>query len=119
MAGTIFSACISRLAPWCESTLDSKQGFRRSIRESCTASDESVCKPLPSVIDTLRMRWELRVVGGWDRIDESGKLLMQRDDGEWRKVEGLTGLGALLLNEPERFYAHGDRKLRATRWGGG
>jgi len=71
------------------------------------------------VIDPLGFALEnFDVVGGWRSIDESGKPVdASGTTAGGDKVEGLTGLRALLLNEPDRFPRTVTEKLMAYALG--
>ena len=56
-------------------------------------------------------------MGGWRTIDESGKPVDASATTASGKVEGLPGLRALLLNEPEQFPRTVTEKLMAYALG--
>jgi len=65
----------------------------------------SSCNSCHSVIDPLGFALEnFDVIGGWRTIDESGKPVdASGATVSGSKIDGLTGLRALLLDQPEQF----------------
>jgi hypothetical protein len=71
------------------------------------------------VIDPLGFALEnFDVIGGWRTLDESGKPVdASGTTASGAKVEGLRGLRALLLDEPEQFPRTVTEKLLAYALG--
>jgi hypothetical protein len=107
--------------PGVNTTLESKPGaLPPSIRERLAQHRTSpTCNSCHSVIDPLGFALEnFDVVGGWRSIDESGKPVdASGTTASGAKIEGLTGLRALLLNEPDRFPRTVTEKLMAYALG--
>ena len=63
------------------------------------------CNSCHSVIDPLGFALEnFDVIGGWRTVDESGKPVdASGATVSGAKIEGLSGLRALLLEQPEQF----------------
>jgi hypothetical protein len=58
------------------------------------------------------------VIAGWRTIDEAGKAVdASGTTASGKKIEGLTGLRAALLNEPEQFPRTLTEKLLAYALG--
>ena len=91
-----------------------------SIRERLAEHRKNPsCNSCHSVIDPLGFALEnFDVIGGWRTLDESGKPV---DAGgttaSGAKVEGLRGLRALLLDEPQQFPRTVTEKLLAYALG--
>ena len=85
---------------------ESAAGRAASIRERLAAHRENPsCTSCHSVIDPLGFALEnFDVLGGWRTIDESGQRVdASGTTASGTPVDGLTGLRALLLAEPEKF----------------
>ena len=85
---------------------ESAAGRAASIRERLAAHRENPsCTSCHSVIDPLGFALEnFDVLGGWRTIDESGQRVdASGTTASGTPVDGLTGLRALLLDEPEKF----------------
>jgi hypothetical protein len=81
-------------------------GAPKSIRERLAQHRTSPsCNGCHSAIDPLGFALEnFDVIGGWRTIDESGQRVdASGTTASGRKIEGLTGLRAALLDEPEQF----------------
>jgi mono/diheme cytochrome c family protein len=92
----------------------------KSIRERLAQHRASAsCNSCHSVIDPLGFALEnFDVIGGWRTIDESGKPVDATGmTTNGAKIEGLAGLRALLLNEPEQFPRTVTEKLLAYALG--
>jgi hypothetical protein len=77
------------------------------------------CNNCHSVIDPLGFALEnFDVIGGWRTIDESGKAVdASGSTVSGQKLEGLSGLRSLLLEEPEQFPRTVTGKLLAYALG--
>jgi mono/diheme cytochrome c family protein len=77
------------------------------------------CNSCHSMIDPLGFALEnFDVIGGWRTVDESGKPVDASGTTlSGAKVEGLAGLRALLLDEPEQFPRTVTEKLLAYALG--
>jgi mono/diheme cytochrome c family protein len=78
----------------------------KSIRERLAQHRTSpTCNSCHSVLDPLGFALEnFDVIGGWRTIDESGGPVdASGTTAGGRKIEGLQGLRAALLDEPEQF----------------
>ena len=78
----------------------------KSIRERLAQHRTSpTCNSCHSVLDPLGFALEnFDVIGGWRTIDESGgRVDASGTTAGGRKIEGLQGLRAALLDEPEQF----------------
>jgi hypothetical protein len=77
------------------------------------------CSSCHSVIDPLGFALEnFDVIGGWRSVDESGKPVDATGTTvSGARVEGLAGLRALLLEEPEQFPRTVTEKLLAYALG--
>jgi len=91
-----------------------------SIRERLAQHRKNPsCSSCHSVIDPLGFALEnFDVIGGWRTIDESGKAVdAAGTTAGGAKVEGLAGLRALLLDQPEQFPRTVTEKLLAYALG--
>ena len=91
-----------------------------SIRERLAAHRQNPsCNSCHSVIDPLGFALEnFDVIGGWRTLDESGKPVdASGTTASGAKVEGLRGLRALLLDEPQQFPRTVTEKLLAYALG--
>jgi hypothetical protein len=77
------------------------------------------CNSCHSVIDPLGFALEnFDVIGGWRTIDEAGKPVdASGSTTSGQKIEGLSGLRALLLAQPEQFPRTVTEKLLAYALG--
>ena len=77
------------------------------------------CNSCHSVIDPLGFALEnFDVIGGWRTVDESGKPVdASGSTASGKKLEGLSGLRSLLLEEPEQFPRTVTGKLLAYALG--
>jgi len=93
--------------PGVNTTLETKPGVRPpSIRERLAKHrTQASCNSCHSVIDPLGFSLEnFDVIGGWRTIDESGKPVdASGTTTSGEKIEGLAGLRAALLEEPNQF----------------
>jgi hypothetical protein len=91
-----------------------------SIRERLAAHRQNPsCNSCHSVIDPLGFALEnFDVIGGWRTLDESGQPVdASGTTASGAKVEGLRGLRALLLDEPQQFPRTVTEKLLAYALG--
>ena len=91
-----------------------------SIRERLAEHRQNPsCNSCHSVIDPLGFALEnFDVIGGWRTLDESGKPVdASGTTASGAKVEGLRGLRALLLDEPQQFPRTVTEKLLAYALG--
>jgi hypothetical protein len=91
-----------------------------SIRERLAAHRQNPsCNSCHSVIDPLGFALEnFDVIGGWRTLDDSGKPVdTSGTTASGAKVDGLRGLRALLLDEPEQFPRTVTEKLLAYALG--
>jgi mono/diheme cytochrome c family protein len=92
----------------------------KSIRERLAQHRTSpTCNSCHSAIDPLGFALEnFDVIGGWRTIDESGNAVdASGTTASGKKIEGLAGLRAFLLEEPERFPRTLTEKLMAYALG--
>jgi hypothetical protein len=100
---------------------DNKPGTApKSIRERL-AQHRTIpsCNSCHSVLDPLGFALEnFDVIGAWRNIDESGKPVdASGTTASGRKIEGLAGLRAALLDNPEQFPRTVTEKLMAYALG--
>ncbi len=100
---------------------DNKPGAKpESIRERLAAHRQNPsCNSCHSVIDPLGFVLEnFDVIGGWRTIDESGKPVDARGTTiSGVQIQGLAGLRALLLDQPDQFPRTVTEKLLAYALG--
>ena len=93
--------------PGVDTNLDNKPGAKNlSIRERLAQHRANpTCSSCHSVIDPLGFALEnFDVIGGWRTADESGKPVdASGTTANGTKVDGLPGLRALLLADPDQF----------------
>lgn len=93
--------------PGVDTNLDNKPGAAHAtIRERLAQHRQNPsCNSCHSVIDSLGFALEnFDVIGGWRTVDESGKPVdASGATVSGAKVEGLSGLRALLLEQPDQF----------------
>jgi hypothetical protein len=92
----------------------------KSIRERLAQHRTSpTCNSCHSAIDPLGFALEnFDVIGGWRTIDESGKAVdASGTTASGKKIEGLAGLRAALLENPEQFPRTLTEKLMAYALG--
>ena len=101
--------------------LDPEPGSQpASIRERLAQHRRSpTCASCHSVIDPLGFALEnFDVIGGWRTIDESGQVVdATGTTASGARVEGLAGLRALLLDNPDQFPRTVTEKLLAYALG--
>jgi hypothetical protein len=107
--------------PGVNASLEAKPGaIPATIRERLAQHrTDASCNSCHSVIDPLGLALEnYDVVGGWRNIDEAGKPVDSAGTtANGSKVEGLSGLRALLLAQPEQFPRTVTEKLMAYALG--
>jgi mono/diheme cytochrome c family protein len=93
--------------PGVDTNIDNKPGTKDlPIRERLAQHrKDPSCNSCHGVIDPLGFALEnFDVIGGWRTIDESGKPVdASGSTVNGTRVEGLTGLRALLLSQPDQF----------------
>lgn len=121
LLNNIFGLPIPPPPPGVNTTLESKAGVTPpSIRERLAQHrNNPSCNSCHSVIDPLGFALEnFDVIGGWRTIDESGKPVdASGTTTSGVKIEGLKGLRALLLAEPDQFPKTVTEKLMAYALG--
>jgi mono/diheme cytochrome c family protein len=99
---------------------ETKGAAPTSIRERLAQHRKNPsCSSCHSVIDPLGFALEnFDVIGGWRSIDESGKAVdATGTTASGAKIEGLAGLRALLLDQPDQFPRTVTEKLLAYALG--
>ena len=121
LLNNIFGLPIPPPPPGVNTTLETKPGVRPpSIRERLAQHrTQPSCTSCHSVIDPLGFAMEnFDVVGGWRTIDESGKPVdASGTTVSGKKIEGLAGLRAALLENPDQFPHTVTEKLMAYALG--
>jgi hypothetical protein len=104
-----------------DTNIDDKPGARKlSMRERLAQHRRNPsCNGCHSVIDPLGFALEnFDVIGGWRTTDEAGRPVdVSGSTASGDKVEGLTGLRAVLLDDPEQFPRTVTEKLMAYALG--
>jgi mono/diheme cytochrome c family protein len=117
----IFGLPVPPPPPGVDTNLTDKPGaVPKSIRERLSQHRTSpTCNGCHSVLDPLGFALEnFDVIGGWRTIDESGGPVdASGTTASGRKIEGLRGLRAALLDEPEQFPRTLTEKLMAYALG--
>ncbi len=117
LLNNIFGLPIPPPPPGVDTNLEDKPGSKTAtIRERLEQHRKSpTCNSCHSVIDPLGFALEnFDVIGGWRTIDEAGKPVdASGSTTSGAKVEGLRGLRALLLKDPEQFPRTVTEKLMA------
>ena len=117
----IFGLPVPPPPPGVDTDLDPEPGSQpASIRERLAQHRRSpTCASCHSVIDPLGFALEnFDVIGGWRTIDESGQPVdATGTTASGARVEGLAGLRALLLDNPEQFPRTVTEKLLAYALG--
>jgi hypothetical protein len=121
LLNNIFGLSIPGPPPGVNTTLESKPGVvPPTIRERLAQHRTSPsCNTCHSVIDPLGFALEnFDVVGAWRTIDEAGKPVdASGTTASGAKIDGLTGLRTLLLDDPQRFPRTVTEKLMAYALG--
>jgi hypothetical protein len=121
LLNNIFGLPVPPPPPGVDTNLENKPGAApTSMRDRLAQHRQNPsCSSCHSVIDPLGFALEnFDVIGGWRTVDESGKPVDASGatvGGE--KVEGLSGLRALLLARPEQFPRTVTEKLLAYALG--
>jgi hypothetical protein len=117
----IFGLPIPPPPPGVDTNLDDKPGAKTlSMRDRLAQHRQNPsCNSCHSVIDPLGFALEnFDVIGGWRSVDESGKPVdAQGATAGGAEIEGLAGLRALLLRQPEQFPRTVTEKLLAYALG--
>jgi hypothetical protein len=107
LLNNIFGLPVPPPPPGVDTNLETKPGaMPASIRERLAQHRRNPsCNSCHSVIDSLGFALEnFDVIGGWRTVDESGGPVdASGATVSGAKVEGLSGLRALLLEQPEQF----------------
>ena len=121
LLNNIFGLPIPPPPPGVNATLETKPGtIPTSMRERLAKHrTEATCNSCHSVIDPLGFSLEnFDVVGGWRTIDEAGKPVdASGTTASGLKIDGLAGLRAALLAEPDQFPKTVTEKLMAYALG--
>jgi mono/diheme cytochrome c family protein len=107
LLNNIFGLPVPPPPPGVDTNLDAKPGAAKlPMRERLALHRQNpTCNSCHSVIDPLGFSLEnFDVIGGWRTIDESGKPVdASGSTVSGAQIEGLSGLRALLLVNPEQF----------------
>jgi mono/diheme cytochrome c family protein len=121
LLNNIFGLPVPPPPPGVDTNLDDKPGAKTAtIRERLAQHRKNpACNNCHSVIDSLGFALEnFDVIGGWRTVDEVGKPVdASGATVSGTKVEGLGGLRALLLDQPEQFPRTVTEKLLAYALG--
>src|SRR5207249_310060 len=121
LLNNIFGLPVPPPPPGVDTNLETKPGAKtESIRERLAQHRQNPsCNSCHSAIDPLGFTLEnFDVIGGWRTVDESGKPVDASGSTlGGAKVEGLSGLRALLLEQPEQFPCTVTEKLLAYALG--
>jgi mono/diheme cytochrome c family protein len=121
LLNNIFGTPIPPPPPGVNATLETKPGvLPPTMRERLAQHrTQSTCNSCHSVIDPLGFSLEnYDVVGGWRTIDEAGKPVdASGTTAGGMKINGLSGLRAALLKDPEQFPRTVTGKLMAYALG--
>jgi len=121
LLNNIFGTPIPPPPPGVNATLETKPGtLPTTMRERLAQHrTQSTCNSCHSVIDPLGFSLEnFDVVGGWRTIDEAGKPVdASGTTAGGIKIDGLSGLRAALLKDPEQFPRTVTEKLMAYALG--
>jgi mono/diheme cytochrome c family protein len=121
LLNNIFGLQVPPPPPGVDTNLDSKPGsMTMPIRERLAQHRENPsCNSCHSVIDPLGFTLEnFDVIGAWRTVDSTGNAIDATGvTVSGAKVEGLSGLRALLLQDPEQFPRTVTEKLLAYALG--
>src|SRR5881397_847173 len=121
LLNNIFGLPVPPPPPGVDTNLNDKPGAApTSIRERLAEHRKNPsCNSCHSTIDPLGFALEnFDVIGGWRTVDESGKAVDARGTtASGSTFEGLAGLRALLLEQPEQFPRTVTEKLLAYALG--
>jgi hypothetical protein len=121
LLNNIFGLSIPPPPPTVDRNLEIKPGAKPTTMRERLAQHRSdpSCNGCHSVIDPLGFALEnFDVIGGWRTVDEFGKPIdSSGSTASGTKIDGLTGLRALLLDQPEQFPRTVTDKLMAYALG--
>jgi mono/diheme cytochrome c family protein len=121
LLNNIFGLPIPPPPPGVNATLETKPGTVPATMRERLAQHRTnpSCNSCHSVIDPLGFSLEnFDVVGGWRTIDEAGKPVdASGTTASGDKIDGLAGLRALLLAQPDQFPRTVTEKLMAYALG--
>jgi len=121
LLNNIFGLPVPPPPPGVDMNLNTKPGARpTSIRERLGEHrQDPSCNSCHSMIDPLGFTLEnFDVIGGWRTVDESGQPVDARGTTvSGATIEGLSGLRAFLLDQPEQFPRTVTEKLLAYALG--
>ncbi|HUI76677.1 MAG TPA: DUF1592 domain-containing protein [Bryobacteraceae bacterium] len=121
LLNNIFDLPIPPPPPGVDTNIENKPGAApKTMRERLAQHRQNpTCNSCHSVIDPLGFTLEnFDVIGGWRMVDEVGKPVDATGATvSGAKVEGLSGLRALLLDQPEQFPRTVTEKLMAYALG--
>jgi hypothetical protein len=121
LLNNIFGLPVPPPPPGVDTNLETKPGAAKmSMRERLAQHRQnSSCNSCHSVIDPLGFALEnFDVIGGWRTVDESGRPVdASGATVSGAKFEGLSGLRALLLEQPEQFPRTVTEKLMSYALG--
>jgi len=120
LLNNIFGLPVPPPPPGVDTNLETKPGLPATMRERLAQHRQSPsCNSCHSVIDPLGFALEnFDVIGGWRTIDEAGKPVdASGSTVSGAKLDGLSGLRALLLKEPDQFPRTVTEKLMAYALG--
>ncbi len=107
LLNNIFGLPVPPPPPGVDTNLDAKPGAAKlSMRERLAQHRQNPsCNSCHSVIDPLGFSLEnFDVIGGWRTVDEAGKPVdASGATVSGAKIDGLSGLRSLLLDQPEQF----------------
>ena len=117
LLNNIFDTPIPNPPPGVDTNIENKPGEApKTMRERLAQHRQNPsCNSCHSVIDPLGFALEnFDVIGGWRTVDETGKPVDASGSTlSGAKVDGLRGLRALLLKEPDQFPRTVTEKLLA------
>ena len=121
LLNNIFGLSIPPPPPNVDRNLETKPGAKPTTMRERLAQhrQDPSCNGCHSVIDPLGFALEnFDVIGGWRTVDESGKPIdSSGSTASGTKIDGLTGLRALLLDQPEQFPRTVTEKLMSYALG--